>query len=173
MTTSSGWPPARSASTCCRDRLTAPRSRDDRCQPDSHHERGRGATSRALSDGVRSDLGSRALYTSDASLYRILPGLVVAPADIDELARVVSICGETGTPLTMRGAGTSIAGNAIGTASWSPRGTWTASSDSTRERARRSWSLGSCWTTSTWLPPGTACALALTPRPTTAARSAA
>ena len=68
----------------------------------------------ALGDGVRSDLGSRALYTSDASLYRILPGLVVAPASVDELARVVAICGETGTPLTMRGAGTSIAGNAIG-----------------------------------------------------------
>ena len=44
----------------------------------------------ALSDGVRSDLGSRALYTSDASLYRILPGLVVAPADVEELARVVA-----------------------------------------------------------------------------------
>ena len=69
----------------------------------------------ALRDGVRSDLGSRALYTSDASLYRVLPGLVVAPADVEELARVVAICGETGTPLTMRGAGTSIAGNAIGT----------------------------------------------------------
>ena len=69
----------------------------------------------ALGDGVRSDLGSRALYTSDASLYRILPGLVVTPADVEELTRVVAICGETGTPLTMRGAGTSIAGNAIGT----------------------------------------------------------
>jgi FAD/FMN-containing dehydrogenase/Fe-S oxidoreductase len=68
----------------------------------------------ALGDGVRSDLGSRALYTSDASLYRILPSLVVAPADLDELALVAAICGETGTPLTMRGAGTSIAGNAIG-----------------------------------------------------------
>ena len=69
----------------------------------------------ALRDGVRSDLGSRALYTSDASLYRVLPALVVEPADVEELALVVAICGETGTPLTMRGAGTSIAGNAIGT----------------------------------------------------------
>ncbi len=34
---------------------------------------------------------------------------------MEELALVVAICGETGTPLTMRGAGTSIAGNAIGT----------------------------------------------------------
>ena len=63
---------------------------------------------------ARSDLGHRALYTSDASLYRILPDLIVEPADVEELALVVAICGDTRTPLTMRGAGTSIAGNAIG-----------------------------------------------------------
>jgi len=68
----------------------------------------------ALGDRVRSDLGVRALFTSDASLYRALPALVVEPADVEELATVVRICGETGTPLTMRGAGTSIAGNALG-----------------------------------------------------------
>lgn len=63
---------------------------------------------------MRSDLGTRALYTSDASLYRLLPELVVEPADLDELAEVVRACGESGTSLTMRGAGTSIAGNALG-----------------------------------------------------------
>ncbi len=68
----------------------------------------------ALGERVHSDPGARALYTSDASLYRALPALVVEPVDIDELSRVVRICGETGTPLTMRGAGTSIAGNALG-----------------------------------------------------------
>ncbi len=67
-----------------------------------------------LGNRVRSDLGHRALYTSDASLYRILPDLIVEPANVEELALVVAICGEMGTPLTMRGAGTSIAGNAIG-----------------------------------------------------------
>ena len=72
------------------------------------------ACARSLGDRVRSDLGARALFTSDASLYRALPSLVVEPADVDELATVVRICGETGTPLTMRGAGTSIAGNALG-----------------------------------------------------------
>jgi FAD/FMN-containing dehydrogenase/Fe-S oxidoreductase len=67
-----------------------------------------------LGERVRSDLGTRALYTSDASLYRVLPTLVVEPVDVDELAAVAAICGEEGLPLTMRGAGTSIAGNAIG-----------------------------------------------------------
>ena len=67
-----------------------------------------------LGDRARTDLGSRALYTSDASLYRALPTLVAEPADVGELAAVVEACGETGTSLTMRGAGTSIAGNALG-----------------------------------------------------------
>jgi len=68
----------------------------------------------ALGDAVRSDLGVRALYSSDASLYRALPSLVVTPATIGELVTVTTICGEEGVPLTVRGAGTSIAGNAIG-----------------------------------------------------------
>lgn len=58
---------------------------------------------------------ARALYSSDASLYRVVPQVVVRPRDIDEIQAVVAACRETGTPLTPRGAGTSIAGNAIGT----------------------------------------------------------
>ena len=67
-----------------------------------------------LGTRLQSEAGTRALYTSDASLYRVLPALVAEPADVDELAAIVRICGETGVPLTMRGAGTSIAGNALG-----------------------------------------------------------
>jgi FAD/FMN-containing dehydrogenase/Fe-S oxidoreductase len=67
-----------------------------------------------IGERVRSDLGARALYTSDASLYRVLPRLVVEPLDIDELAGIARICADAGVALTMRGAGTSIAGNAIG-----------------------------------------------------------
>ena len=67
-----------------------------------------------LGDRVHSDPGARALYASDASLYRALPALVVEPGDIDELRAVVAACAETGTAVTMRGAGTSIAGNALG-----------------------------------------------------------
>jgi FAD/FMN-containing dehydrogenase/Fe-S oxidoreductase len=57
---------------------------------------------------------TRALYSSDASLYRVPPRVVVRPRDVDELLAVVGVCRDTGTPLTMRGAGTSIAGNAVG-----------------------------------------------------------
>ncbi len=63
---------------------------------------------------VADDSGTRALYSSDASNYRVLPAAVVAPRDRDDLAAVVALAAEAGVPLTMRGAGTSIAGNAIG-----------------------------------------------------------
>ncbi|MEP7090417.1 MAG: FAD-linked oxidase C-terminal domain-containing protein [Nocardioidaceae bacterium] len=56
----------------------------------------------------------RALYATDASLYRVVPQVVVRPHDVDELVATVAVARESGTPLTMRGAGTSIAGNAVG-----------------------------------------------------------
>ena len=56
----------------------------------------------------------RALYTSDASLYRVTPAVVAAPRDADEVAAALAACTTLGVPLTCRGAGTSIAGNAIG-----------------------------------------------------------
>ncbi len=58
---------------------------------------------------------ARAMYSTDASLYRVVPAVVVRPRDADELQAAVAVARETSTPLTMRGAGTSIAGNAVGT----------------------------------------------------------
>jgi len=57
---------------------------------------------------------ARALYAGDASLYRVPPQVVVRPRDVDEVAAVLAAARETGTPITPRGAGTSIAGNAVG-----------------------------------------------------------
>ena len=57
----------------------------------------------------------RALYTSDASLYRVTPAVVACPRDADEVAAALEVCASLGVPLTCRGAGTSIAGNAVGT----------------------------------------------------------
>lgn len=54
------------------------------------------------------------LYASDASLYRIPPLVVVRPRHPDEIVATTAVARETGTPVTMRGAGTSIAGNAVG-----------------------------------------------------------
>ncbi|RNM16445.1 FAD-binding oxidoreductase [Nocardioides pocheonensis] len=66
--------------------------------------------------GLEADDSSlaRSLYASDASLYRIPPQVVVRPRDGDDVLAVLAVARETGTPVTMRGAGTSIAGNAVG-----------------------------------------------------------
>lgn len=66
-----------------------------------------------VDDVGASDL-DRALYSADASLYRVLPRVVVHPRHTDELSAVLEVARASGTPLTMRGAGTSIAGNAVG-----------------------------------------------------------
>ncbi|MGJ9413163.1 FAD-binding and (Fe-S)-binding domain-containing protein [Aeromicrobium sp. CF4.19] len=58
---------------------------------------------------------TRALYSTDASLYRVVPEVVVRPRHVEEVEAVVAAARETGVPVTPRGAGTSIAGNAVGT----------------------------------------------------------
>ncbi|MGD9986246.1 FAD-binding and (Fe-S)-binding domain-containing protein [Pseudonocardia sp.] len=60
------------------------------------------------------DAGTRAWYSSDASLYRIPPLAVVHPREAADVEAVLAVCRASGTPLTARGAGTSVAGNAIG-----------------------------------------------------------
>lgn len=57
---------------------------------------------------------ARALYSSDASLYRVQPEVVVRPRHVDELDAVLEVSRDLKVPVTMRGAGTSIAGNAVG-----------------------------------------------------------
>lgn len=56
----------------------------------------------------------RAEYSSDASLYRVVPSAVVFPRSTDEVIATVETCRALDTPITPRGAGTSIAGNAVG-----------------------------------------------------------
>ncbi|MBJ7454657.1 MAG: FAD-binding oxidoreductase, partial [Thermoleophilia bacterium] len=63
---------------------------------------------------VRDDEASRELYASDASIYRRLPAATLRAHDADDLDAAVEACRDTGIPLTMRGGGTSLAGQAIG-----------------------------------------------------------
>lgn len=53
-------------------------------------------------------------YSSDASNYRVVPQVVVFPLDADDVIATHQVARETGTPITMRGGGTSVAGNSIG-----------------------------------------------------------
>ncbi|WP_424186080.1 FAD-binding and (Fe-S)-binding domain-containing protein [Actinokineospora sp. G85] len=65
---------------------------------------------------VRTDAATRALHSSDASNYRVPPAAVVTAESAAHAAEVVGRCHELGLPVTPRGAGTSVAGNAIGPA---------------------------------------------------------
>src|SRR5882762_2606019 len=56
----------------------------------------------------------RAEYSSDASNYRVVPAAVAFPRHADEVAAALAVCRSLGVPLTSRGGGTSIAGNAVG-----------------------------------------------------------
>ena len=63
---------------------------------------------------VRFDAISRALYSTDASVYQIQPLGVVVPKHRQDILRTLEICRRFGCSLTMRGGGTSQAGQAIG-----------------------------------------------------------
>lgn len=68
---------------------------------------------RGVTDVSASTL-TRALYSSDASLYRVVPAAVARPRSTEELLASLDAARSVGVPVTMRGAGTSIAGNAVG-----------------------------------------------------------
>jgi FAD/FMN-containing dehydrogenase/Fe-S oxidoreductase len=69
---------------------------------------------RAIGGEVRFDRVSRALYSTDASVYQIEPAGVVIPRSRDDVVRVVDIARRHGCSITARGGGTSQAGQAVG-----------------------------------------------------------
>jgi len=71
-------------------------------------------TEAGLAEIVDTSTLARALYASDASLYRVVPQAVARPRTIEELTTLLEVARRTGVPVTSRGAGTSCAGNAVG-----------------------------------------------------------
>jgi FAD/FMN-containing dehydrogenase/Fe-S oxidoreductase len=67
-----------------------------------------------LDGEVRIDAASRALYSTDASVYQIEPLGVVIPRSLDDVVRAVEVAARHGVPITARGGGTSQAGQAVG-----------------------------------------------------------
>ncbi|MDP9399224.1 MAG: FAD-binding oxidoreductase, partial [Actinomycetota bacterium] len=68
-----------------------------------------------LTGVVDVDTRRRAEYSTDASNYRVVPTAVAFPRSVDDVLAALEVCREHGVPLTMRGGGTSVAGNAVGT----------------------------------------------------------
>src|SRR5215475_6405230 len=65
---------------------------------------------------TRTDLASRVLYSTDASIYQIEPLGVVLPRTHEDLIAAVELAAKYKIPILPRGAGTSLAGQAIGNA---------------------------------------------------------
>ena len=72
--------------------------------------------SNTLAGEVRFDLYSKALYSTDASLYQIQPIGVVIPKDRQDVIKTVQIAAEGNIPILPRGGGTSLAGQSVGEA---------------------------------------------------------
>ena len=67
----------------------------------------------AMSGEVDASPRRRAEYATDASNYRVMPAVVAYPRDADDLEAGLAAAREAGVPVTMRGGGTSVAGNSI------------------------------------------------------------
>jgi FAD/FMN-containing dehydrogenase/Fe-S oxidoreductase len=74
------------------------------------------ALAAVVSGEVSFDEYTRHLYSRDASMYAIEPIGVVFPRDAADVAAVVSVAATVGVPVLPRGAGTSLAGQAVGAA---------------------------------------------------------
>ena len=62
----------------------------------------------------RADDEARAVYSEAAGIARVLPRAVAVPADAEDVRTLARWASVTGTPLVPRGAGSSMAGGAVG-----------------------------------------------------------
>jgi len=62
---------------------------------------------------LRTDLYSRVLYSTDASLYQLMPHAVLIPRVADDVAAAVALAAAHDIPVLARAAGTSLAGQAV------------------------------------------------------------
>jgi len=67
-----------------------------------------------LFPGLRTDLRTRAAYSEGAGIYRILPAGVAVPHSVSEVQALARWATTTRTPLVPRGAGSGMAGGAVG-----------------------------------------------------------
>src|ERR1700710_2189562 len=69
---------------------------------------------RVVEGEVRFDKVSRGMYSTDASVYQIEPVGIVIPKHREDIIRTLEVCRRLKCSITMRGGGTSQAGQAIG-----------------------------------------------------------
>jgi FAD/FMN-containing dehydrogenase/Fe-S oxidoreductase len=77
--------------------------------------RAAGEALRRVADGsVSTSPLTRWLYSTDASIYRVVPDVVLVAASVGDLHAAAAVAAEHGVPLVARGAATSLAGQAVG-----------------------------------------------------------
>ena len=72
------------------------------------------ALRRELAGTVSTSPLTRWLYSTDASIYRVVPDVVVVAASVADIDAVAGVAAAHGVPVVARGAGSSVAGQAIG-----------------------------------------------------------
>ena len=95
------------------DRTTRRAEASPRDIPPKTLESLRRVLERDLEGEVRFDALSRALYSTDASNYQIMPSGVVIPRHRDDIVKTVRACAEHGVPLVARGGGTALSGQGL------------------------------------------------------------
>ena len=70
----------------------------------------------SFSGEIRLDRASRALYSTDASIYQIEPLGVLLPKSADDVVASVALAAQYKIPILSRGGGTSLAGQSVGEA---------------------------------------------------------
>ncbi|UCE99902.1 MAG: FAD-binding oxidoreductase, partial [Planctomycetota bacterium] len=72
-----------------------------------------GDLAKVVRGDVFADILHRAAYSSDASIYQIIPSCVIAPRDAADVAAVVKYAGAKGIAVAARGAGSGVAGESL------------------------------------------------------------
>jgi FAD/FMN-containing dehydrogenase/Fe-S oxidoreductase len=68
---------------------------------------------RHVGGDIKTDAYSRALYSTDSSIYQVMPYGVFFPGQADQIQGAVEVAARHGVPVLMRGAGSSLAGQCV------------------------------------------------------------
>jgi FAD/FMN-containing dehydrogenase/Fe-S oxidoreductase len=68
---------------------------------------------RHVGGDIKTDAYSRALYSTDSSIYQVMPYGVFFPGHADQIQGAVEVAARHGVPVLMRGAGSSLAGQCV------------------------------------------------------------
>ncbi|MCX5633635.1 MAG: FAD-binding and (Fe-S)-binding domain-containing protein [Phycisphaerae bacterium] len=69
--------------------------------------------SRLIKGECFADIFTRVAFSTDASIYQIIPICIIAPKDMEDIAAVIKYAGLNGIPVVARGAGSGLGGESL------------------------------------------------------------